>query len=288
MKFCGPKALGNRPQNPMVCPTAHGGVARSLYIPVKPEWDERSVFVVCSPRPALREIPRCCRQQVSPISLGKMTRLPFQNRAQAGRLLAPKVAAAVPDPGAVIVALPRGGVPVAREIARALKAPLDLLIVRKLGVPGQEELAFGALASGGQQFIDHTLVASLQLTPAEIQAVVWDEEKELKRREKLYRGKRPALALKEKTVVLVDDGMATGSTMTVAIQAAHQMRAGRVVVAAPVASQQACVLCQTAGARCVCLATPDPFEAVGLWYKDFSQVTDGQIRDLLSSRDSLS
>jgi putative phosphoribosyl transferase len=213
-----------------------------------------------------------------------MVRLPFQNRQQAGRLLPPKLAGAVPDSGAVIVALPRGGVPVALEIALALRAPLDLMIVRKLGVPGQEELAFGAIASGGQRFIDHTLVGSLQLTPAEIQAVVWDQEKELKRREQLYRGKRPALALKEKTVVLVDDGMATGSTMAVAIQAARQMEAGRVVIAAPVASKQACVLCQTEGATCVCLATPDPFEAVGLWYEDFSQVTDGQIQNLLSSR----
>ncbi len=211
-----------------------------------------------------------------------MTRLPFQNREQAGRLLAPKVAAAVPDAGAVIVALPRGGAPVAREIALALKAPLDLMTVRKLGVPGQEELAFGAIASGGRQFIDQTLVDSLQLTPAEIEAVLADQQKELKRREQLYRGGRPALVLKGKTVVLVDDGMATGSTMAVAIQAVRGMRPERVVIAAPVASQQACVLCQTLGAQCVCLATPDPFEAVGRWYKDFSQVTDGQIRALLS------
>jgi len=207
------------------------------------------------------------------------TRLPF--RVQAGRLVAPRVAAAVPEPGAVIVALPRGGVPVAREIAISLKAPLDLVIVRKLGVPGQEELAFGAIASGGQHFIDQTLVGSLRLTPAEIQAVLTDQKKELKRRERLYRGGRQALALKGKTVVLVDDGMATGSTMAVAIQAVRQMRAARVVVAAPVASKQACDLCRTEGATCVCLATPEPFEAVGQWYEDFSQLTDEQIRDLL-------
>ncbi len=159
-----------------------------------------------------------------------MTPLPFQNRAQAGRLLAAKVAAAVPDLEAVIVALPRGGVPVAREIALAMKAPLDLMMVRKLGVPGEEELAFGAIASGGQRFIDQPLVGSLQLTPAELQAVVTVQEKELKRREQLYRRGRRMVALKGKTVVLADDGMATGSTMAVAIQAVRQMQAGRVVV----------------------------------------------------------
>ena len=211
-----------------------------------------------------------------------MMRLPFQNRVEAGRLLAAAVAAEAPGSEAVILALPRGGVPVAREIALAMKAPLDLIVVRKLGMPGQEELGFGALASGGHLFIDQSLVASLQLTVAEIQTVVEGQKKELKRREELYRAGRQPLTVNGKTVVLVDDGMATGSTMAVAIQAVRQMDAGRVVVATPVASKQACALCQTEGAICVCLATPAPFEAVGQWYEDFSQVTDEEIRDLLS------
>jgi putative phosphoribosyl transferase len=211
-----------------------------------------------------------------------LTCLPFQDRTHAGRLLAPEVAAVVKDAGAMVVALPRGGVPVGREVALALKVPLDLMIVQKLGVPGQEELGFGAIASGGHHFIDQSLVGSLQLTPAEIQNVVTSQERELRRREQLYRADRPALALKGKTVVLVDDGMATGSTMAVAIQAVRQMDAGRVVVASPVAATPACVLCAAEGATCLCLASPDPFEAVELWYRDFSQVTDDQIRDFLS------
>lgn len=212
-----------------------------------------------------------------------MIRLPLADRTHAGQLLAKQLAAKIKDPDVMIVALPRGGVPVAHEIAQALRAPLDVLMVRKLGVPGQEELAFGAIASGKERFIDHSLVSSIQLTPKELEQIVARQERELERGERLFRGHRPPLQLQGRTVILVDDGMATGSTMLVAIHAARRKGARKIVVAAPVASVEARDLCRSESDACICLAVPDEFHSVGEWYQDFSQISDTEVRRLLLS-----
>jgi predicted phosphoribosyltransferase len=206
----------------------------------------------------------------------------FMDRADAGRKLAEKVKPLVQGSNVVVVVLPRGGVPVGFEIAKALRAPLDVLVVRKLGVPGQKELAFGAIA-GGQKFIDHALVDSLQLRPEDIRAVVESEELELKLKEEMYRAHRPPIAFSMRTVVLVDDGMATGSTMSVAVQAARQADAAWVIVAVPVASDSAIQRCRMEADECVCLETPAPFRAVSEWYEDFTPVSDAEARLLLAS-----
>jgi putative phosphoribosyl transferase len=206
----------------------------------------------------------------------------FRDRTEAGRKLAEKVKPLVRGANVVVAVLPRGGVPVGFEVAKALKAPLEVLVVRKLGAPGQKELAFGAIA-GGQRFVDHALVASLQLTPEEIQAVVVAEEGELKRKEELYRTQRPPVPFSSRTVVLVDDGMATGSTMSVAVQAARQAGAAWVIVAVPVASASAVQQCRMEADECVCLETPTPFRAVSEWYEDFSPVSDLEAKLLLAS-----
>jgi predicted phosphoribosyltransferase len=196
--------------------------------------------------------------------------------------LAKRVAAAKPGDDAVVLGVLRGGVPIAYEIARELKIPLDVIIVRKLGVPGREELGFGAIASGGQQFIDQALMEALQLTRDEVESVVKRAQAEVKRRETLYRGGRAAVPVEHKTVILADDGLATGSTMAVAVQAVRQRGARRVIVAAPVSSREACDLCTSEGASCVCLAVPEPFHAVGEWYRNFEQLTDEDVETILS------
>jgi len=210
-----------------------------------------------------------------------MTHLPFHDREEAGRLLAAELAPAYRGEKAVVEALPRGGIPVGRAVARTLDAPLDVIIVRKLGVPGREELAFGAISTGGLQFIDQELVAALQLTPEDIARVTARQGRELLRREDLYRDGRAPVAVEGRTAILVDDGMATGSTMLVAIQAVQQRGAMRAIVAVPVASQQAIRACQAEGAECVVLAAPEDFRAVGEWYEDFSQISDDEARRLL-------
>jgi predicted phosphoribosyltransferase len=206
----------------------------------------------------------------------------FRDRTDAGRKLAERVKPLVQGANAVVAVLPRGGVPVGFEVAKVLKAPLDVLVVRKLGAPGQKELAFGAIA-GGQRFVDQALVASLQLTPEEVRAVVEAEDRELKRKEELYRAQRPPVAFGSRTVILVDDGMATGSTMSVAVQAARQAGAAWVIVAVPVASASAVQQCRMEADECVCLETPTPFHAVSEWYKDFSPVSDLEAKLLLAS-----
>ncbi len=207
--------------------------------------------------------------------------LPFHDRREAGRLLAARLAGRWRGPDAVIEALPRGGIPVGREVAEALGAPLDVILVRKLGVPGQEELAFGAISTGGLKFIDQDLVAALQLAPGDVTEVISRQQQELLQREQRYRDGRPPVPLQGKTAILVDDGMATGSTMRVAIQAVAQRGARHVVVAAPVASPQAIRACQDEGAECIVLAAPEDFRAVGEWYEDFSQISEEQARWLL-------
>lgn len=208
--------------------------------------------------------------------------LPFANRVEAGRLLASKLKSYEAQRDVVVVALPRGGVPVAFEIARELEAPLDIMVVRKLGAPWQPELAMGAVASGGIRLLDQALIRSLNLSNYYVYGLIAKEEREIERREALFRDGYPAQALSGKKVILVDDGAATGSTMLAAAEAVKQQHPKEVVIAVPVASRQACVTFQAEVGKCFCLATPEPFYAVGQWYKSFPQVADEEVQELLS------
>lgn len=205
----------------------------------------------------------------------------FQDRADAGRVLATKLAAFADRPDVLVLGLPRGGVPVAYEVARALRAPLDVFLVRKLGVPGQPELAMGAIASGGVRVLHDNVLKALSITEQEIDAVTAEEAEELDRRERLYRGGRPPLDVRGRTVILVDDGLATGSSMRAAVEALRRMNPLRIVVAVPVGSPDTCGALLEEADEVVCAETPDPFYAVGIWYDDFSQTTDEEVRELL-------
>jgi putative phosphoribosyl transferase len=207
----------------------------------------------------------------------------FKDRTAAGQVLAKELAAYANRSDVLILALPRGGVPVAFEVAKALKAPLDVFLVRKLGVPGQEELAMGALASGGVRVLNDEVVAGLGLSETIINKVAEKEQQELERRERLYRDDRPAPDLHGRTVILVDDGLATGATMRAAVRALQQQQPAQLVVGVPVSSPETCQEFQTEVDDIVCAMTPRPFHSVGLWYDDFSQTTDDEVRDLLHS-----
>jgi putative phosphoribosyl transferase len=206
----------------------------------------------------------------------------FRNRSDAGRVLAAKLAAYAKRPDVIVLALPRGGVPVAVEVAQALETPLDVFLVRKLGVPGHEEYALGAIATGGVRVINQDVVRGLRIPPATIDAIAVREQQELERRERLYRGDRPGPDVRGRTVILVDDGLATGATMYAAVKALRQQGAGRVVVAVPIAPPETCEELRKAVDDIICAVTPEPFHAVGLWYEDFSQTTDDEVRDLLA------
>jgi putative phosphoribosyl transferase len=212
---------------------------------------------------------------------------PFQNRRQAGRLLAGKLARYAKRTDVIVLALPRGGVPVAYEVAHALNAPLDVFLVRKLGVPGQEEFAMGAIASGGVRVLNEQAVNALAIPNSVIERVAAREQQELSRRERLYRDDQPPPDVQGKVVILVDDGLATGSTMHAAVRALRQQQAGRIVVAVPVAARETCESLRAEADEVVCAVTPEPFYAVGLWYNDFSQTTDEEVRDLLEQADAL-
>jgi predicted phosphoribosyltransferase len=205
----------------------------------------------------------------------------FRDRTEAGRLLAGQLEKYAGKPDLIVLALPRGGVPVAYEVARALHAPLDVFVVRKLGIPGHEELAMGAVATGGVRVLNDQVVRGLGIPDDVIDAVANWEVQELQRRERLYRGNRPPPDVKGKTIILVDDGLATGSTMLAAVRALRQQGPARTVVAVPVASPDTCELLKAYVDEVVCAATPEPFYAVGLWYEDFSQTTDEEVRELL-------
>ena len=209
----------------------------------------------------------------------------FRDRREAGRLLAERLAGYANRPDVLVLALPRGGVPVAYEVARALGAPMDVFVVRKLGVPGYEELAMGAVATGGVRVLNDQLVERLGIPEQMIDAVAARELQELARRERLYRGGRPPPDVRGRTVVLVDDGLATGATMHAAIEALRQQNPARIVVAVPTASPETCEEMKTRADDVICAVTPEPFHAVGLWYHDFSQTTDEEVRDLLARRD---
>lgn len=209
---------------------------------------------------------------------------PFRDRFEAGRLLGPAVSARLRGRSNIVVlALPRGGVPVGYEVARALGAPLDVFIVRKLGVPGHEELAMGAIASGGVRVLNEDVLRHVPVPKSQIEAVATREQAELIRREHSYRGSKPPLDVSGKTVVVVDDGLATGSTMRAAVRALRAMDAGSIIVAVPVAARDTCDEFRAEVDEIVCLRTPEPFQAVGLWYEDFTQTTDEEVHELLAA-----
>ena len=205
----------------------------------------------------------------------------FADRAEAGRMLAERLKAYADRKDVTVLGIPRGGVPVAFEIAEALGAHLDVFVARKLGVPGQEELAFGAIASGGVRVLDPEIVGALGISNFDIEEVTARERKELERRERLYRGARAPLDLGGRTAILVDDGIATGSSIRAAISALRHLHPARLVVAAPVAPLSTCARLQQEVDDLVCVDTPKSFRAIGEFYEDFSQVTDEEVTDLL-------
>jgi putative phosphoribosyl transferase len=205
----------------------------------------------------------------------------YSDRAEAGRVLAGALAAYAGQPGLLVLALPRGGVPVAYEVAQALRAPLDVLVVRKLGVPGHDEYAMGAIASGGEPLFNDEVVRELGIRPAAIDAVVQRERTELQRRERLYRGDRPLPDVCGRTVIVVDDGLATGATMAAAVKALRGLEPARIVVAVPTGAAETCEQLRALADAVVCASTPRPFRAVGQWYDDFSQTSDAEVHELL-------
>jgi putative phosphoribosyl transferase len=205
----------------------------------------------------------------------------FRDRHDAGQVLAERLSHYRDRGDVLVLALPRGGVPVAFEVARALDAPLDVFLVRKLGVPGHEELAMGAIATGGVLVANQEVVDMLRIGTDLIDAVARREGQELLRRERLYRGGRPPPAVQGRVIILVDDGLATGSTMEAAVKALRQQQPSRIVVAVPIAPVDTCRALANEVDEIVCARTPEPFRAVGLWYADFSQTSDEEVRQLL-------
>ena len=213
-------------------------------------------------------------------------RLPFQDRAEAGRALGHLLERSghAGGAGTIVLALPRGGVPVGFEVARALGSPLDVFLVRKLGVPGQEELAFGAIASGGLQVLNEDIVSAIGFTESDIRPIAAREADAIARAERLYRHDRPPLAIPGARVILVDDGLATGASMRAAARAVRMQRPTHLVIAAPVGARATCVSLRAEADEVVCVETPEPFDAVGRWYRDFSQTTDAEVQALLDGR----
>ena len=206
----------------------------------------------------------------------------FANRTEAGRLLAEKLIQYAGSDDVIVLGLPRGGVPVAYEVAKRLGAPLDVFIVRKLGVPGFEELAAGAIASGGVRVLNDDVMRAIPHADETIEAVTAKETAELGRREHEYRDGRPAPELRDRIVILIDDGLATGATMRAAVKALRQCGAAKIVVAVPVGPPETCREIEEEADQTICLSTPDFFQAVGQYYEDFSQTSDDEVRDLLA------
>ena len=206
----------------------------------------------------------------------------FTDRAEAGRSLAWRLEKYANRNDVVVLGIPRGGVPVAFEVAQSLRAPLDVFLLRKLGVPGQEELAFGAIASGGVRVLDRQILRRLSISSREIESITAQAEQELKRRETAYRGDQPPLSLAGKIAIVVDDGIATGASLVAGIRALRQLRPAKIVVAVPVAPAAVCERLAYEVDEMVCVATPEPFGAVGQFYDDFSQVEDEEVIALLA------
>lgn len=205
----------------------------------------------------------------------------YRNRSEAGKHLAAQLASYADRDDVLVLALPRGGVPVAFEVARKLRAPLDIFLVRKLGLPGHEELAMGAIATGGVRVLNDDVVDYLEIPDDVIESIAAKELTELERRERAYRGNRPEPEVRGKTVILVDDGLATGSTMRAAASALRQQGPARIVVAVPVSAPETCDEYRMGVDEIICAATPRRFYGVGRWYRDFSQTTDEEVRELL-------
>ncbi len=210
---------------------------------------------------------------------------PFRNRAEAGKLLAARLSHLADRDEVIVLALPRGGVPVGYEVAQSLHVAFDVFVVRKLGVRGQEELAMGAIASGGVRLINQDVVDALRIPDNVIDKVAAKEQIELERREQLFRGSRPHPNLARKTVILVDDGLATGSTMRAAVVAIRAQDPAAIIVAVPVGAPSTCTELSREADEVVCLHAPDPFVAVGLWYRDFTPTSDHEVRTLLGRND---
>ena len=207
----------------------------------------------------------------------------FRDRAEAGRLLAGKLLAYANRPDVIVLALPRGGVPVAYEVAKALQCPLDVFVVRKLGVPGEEELAMGAIASGGVHVVNESVRREFGISAAEMETVAQQETRELLRREAAYRGGRPPLDVRGRIVILVDDGIATGTTMRAAICALRRQHVLRLAAAAAVASRQAFDLLAEDADEMVCVSVPEDLNSISMWFEDFRQTTDEEVNGLLCS-----
>jgi len=208
----------------------------------------------------------------------------FQDRHDAGRQLALKLGHYENDTDAMVLALPRGGVPVGYEVAKALQLPLDVFVVRKLGVPGYEELAMGAIGSGGVRVLNEEIVCEMRVSAEAIASATLAESRELKRREQTYRGNRPPLVVRGKTVILVDDGLATGSTMRAAVLSLRRLAPGAVIVAVPVGAMETCNALRTDADEVVCAFIPRELRAVGMWYVNFDQTTDEEVQYLLKDR----
>jgi putative phosphoribosyl transferase len=205
----------------------------------------------------------------------------FQDRSEAGRFLASRLCHYADDPSVVVLGLPRGGIPVAYEVARALNAPLDVFLVHKLGVPGYEDLAMGAIASGGVRVLNHEVIHRLGLSGGIVEAMVQERQQELTQREALYRDGREPAVVEGRKVILVDDGIATGACMRAAIRALRHKRPQTIVVGVPVASSDTCVQLGAEADEVVCAITPEPFYSIGAWYSDFMQVSDAEVGQLL-------
>lgn len=212
----------------------------------------------------------------------------YRDRIDAGKQLASRLSDYANRDDVLVLALPRGGVPVAYEVAKALRVPMDVFLVRKLGVPGHEELAMGAISTGGVRVLNDEVVNYLRIPGEVIDAVAMDELRELERRERVYRGDRPEPNIQGKTVILIDDGLATGSTMRAAAAALRQKNPARVIVAVPVSAIQTCDEYRMGVDEIICAKTPQPFMGVGQWYRDFSQTTDEEVRQLLAKAEAAS
>jgi predicted phosphoribosyltransferase len=205
----------------------------------------------------------------------------FRDRREAGQQLAERLTPYAKRDDVVVLALPRGGVPVAFEVARSLEAPLDIFLVRKLGAPGHPEFAIGAIASGGLRVLSHEAIAELRVPAEMIEEAAERERLEIERREKVYHVNRPKLVLRGKTVIVVDDGLATGSTMEAAVKALREHHPAKVIVASPVGAADSCRRLRAVADEAICLQTPEPFNAVGQWYQVFDQTTDAEVVELL-------